>query len=304
MSDRGGRESKIMVLYFSSQYAKDMDYEGFKDCGRDKIMLGNLPSENLVVQPGVYSLWSGGGAICLEKEGLYRIMDRKNMRSFQVIVFKNEVWELVNAVAKLFLYGNSDDNLRLHEWTKIAVQRHILQQCGPCASSVFRLLQSLGVKARVVGLKEKDGSGGHVINEVFIEGKWVLIDFINKKFFVNEMGHKVSLLNVVRDGGFHRIALQDFSGAENFSNNSGKVGEISVWGSFFNGSFMIDFLRYDDNLKRFLFDKFKMFMNSEEPVKKMYYICDNGCEFHCESFVDGYYVPLSTKEFISKFYGD
>lgn len=225
-------------------------------------------------------------------------MDALNKRSFQVIVYQKDLWELINAMSKLFLYGNDDDNLRLNEWTKRAIQRHVLMECGPVAVSCFRLLESLGIQSRVVALREAgDKEGGHLLNEVFLEGQWVLIDFINKVFFVNADGCKISLFDVIENGGFENFTLVNFSKIHNFSNNSGRLSQISTDGVFYNSSFMLDFLRCENNLKIW-FNGFKKFMISDDPVYKMYVL-------ECEKFdgwADGYHNMISYDAFVAKFY--
>lgn len=69
-----------------------------------------LPNASLVIKPGIYSLWWGD--FCLKQDGLYRMINSKLQRTFQTIVYANNVDELIASISKVFLYGTQDHKFK------------------------------------------------------------------------------------------------------------------------------------------------------------------------------------------------
>lgn len=294
------KSNKIKILYFSTEGAEEMSYRLIQDVSPISL----LPSSRLVVKPGFYSLW-GGVVVHFNKEGLYRVVDIENQKTFQVVVFDKNIEELISAVAKLFLYGTQDDNLRLHEWSRIAVYRHILMQCGPVAISCFKLLTDLGVPCRVVGLCcSEDYFRGHVLNELCVNDKWFLVDFSRKVFIVDENGCKLSLKEIYYNGGFCKCNLVPID-ANCLAINSGVDYQFNDQGVIFNSSLYSDFysMSYPYNLKKW-FDEFDIFMLSENPVYEFHVLNNKKNNFqHHPSYTKKYHILKDEEEFFSEFYG-
>lgn len=49
----------IRIYYFGKDDAQELEY-----ITTQGIVVNNLPNGKLVMQPGIYSLWSGGGGFC------------------------------------------------------------------------------------------------------------------------------------------------------------------------------------------------------------------------------------------------
>lgn len=158
-------------------------------------------------------------------------------------------------------------NLKLDKWTKIAVFRHVLMSCSFTALSAFKLLNSLGVISRVAGVySSKDFYHAHSLNEVYINNKWILVDFTKKIFICDENGNKLSLKEVYKKGDFSKCCLQ-LIGNGYYSSNSGVDYRINNDGYMFNLSLIPDFysMCYPKNLQDW-FNRFDIFMLSENPV--------------------------------------
>lgn len=56
----------IKVFYFSVDNAVDISAEVCEVCMEDRDLLGDLPSA-LVIKPGYYTIWRGGGAFSAKR---------------------------------------------------------------------------------------------------------------------------------------------------------------------------------------------------------------------------------------------
>lgn len=246
----------------------------------------------------------------MNQEGLYRIVDKTNKRSFQTLIYKDDSWELFKSLCKIFVYGYSDDNLRLDEWTSKAVFRNMLMQCGPTAVSCYKLLNSLGIKTRVVACSGSAnfGNTGHVFNEVFLDGNWVIMDFTKKIVVTDKEGNLLSLLQVINKGGFAECVLTSIC-KEHIQVDCGIATQIGVNGYFGNDSFESVFfsLDYPQNLKKW-FDVFDVYLCSENPVYEMYVLTSEDLTYNDKLYkyykAENYYHFLPYRDFVSKFYGE
>lgn len=252
---------------------------------------------------------AGGGGLLLQKEGLYRIVDTDNERSFQVIVYKQDIWELFRSLCKIFYRGDDDNNLRLYEWTQRAVFRNVLMSCGFVAISCCKLFETLGIKSRVVGLA-KNGSllHGHNINEIFIDGRWILVDFSKKIVVQDKEGNLPSLRNVIDKGGFGQYVLQPICNEPVGSGSLNCALFVSRNGYFCNYGFRAAFasLSYPKNLKAW-FDAYDVYLCSENPVYEQYILKgdDDYNRKLKERYPEGnFFSYLSYQDFMNKFYGE
>ncbi|MDE7173762.1 MAG: hypothetical protein K2N70_05380, partial [Helicobacter sp.] len=236
-------------------------------------------------------------------------LDKDNKRIFQVIVYKHDIWELFRSLCKIFYYGHDDNNLRLHDWTQRAVFRNVLMSCNFVAISCFKLFETLGIKSRVVGLYENGNVHcGHSANEVFVDGRWILMDFTKKIVVQDKEGNPMSLRNVIDKGGFGQCVLQPICN-EPVGVDSGNGTFVAPNGYFFNISFEVVFLSlsYPKNLKAY-FDSFDVYLCSDNPVYEQYVLKGDDDDYNrkLEEFYTErrYYKFLSYQDFMHKFYSE
>lgn len=164
----------------------------------------NLPS-SLVIPPGRYRVH--GKTYLLDPQGLYRFMlpGRDNQ---QRIVYRDDVPSLLSAVAWLSSHGARDNGKSHGELCRLAMTEKLIVTCGDVSQFALDLFTGLGVPARRVGgktLRELNTyNNGHQLLEVWLDGRWALVDLDTKRMFVRR-GRRLSLLefrNVVPAGQF------------------------------------------------------------------------------------------------------
>ena len=165
-----------------------------------------LPS-NLIISPNLYIY--NGKIFNLSKEGLYRFIIT-NKDNQQRVVYEKNLDALISAIAWIHTHGNSDNHLSNKELTKKATKSKIFLTCGHVSSWALHILNSLGIKARLVGgltLEEWNGyDDGHTLIEVYREdlNKWTIYDIDNNCYFLKD-GRPLSLLeftNLSSSGDF------------------------------------------------------------------------------------------------------
>ncbi|WP_104722374.1 transglutaminase domain-containing protein [Helicobacter mesocricetorum] len=236
-------------------------------------------------------------------------MDYSSSRSFQVIVYQEKIFELFAALARIFMHGYTDHNCILDQWMQRAVFRNVLMECGPTATSIFKILQFLGIPCRIVGLNcHNNKYCGHVINEVFVNNQWILVDFDRKVFVVDAKNQYLSLKDIILHNGFYSSKLKPM--CEGSVSSSGMAYGTTQRGYLQNNGFLAEFysLDFPKNLKDW-YDSYNVFMNSENPVYEMF-VCDdaqNPFKNHPlmqDKRQKSYYKVLSKEEFLTKFYGE
>jgi hypothetical protein len=164
----------------------------------------NLP-RRLVIPPGRYRVH--GKVYDLKVEGLYRLIDpmRDNQ---QRIVYRKNPLALISALCWLQTHGNRDDKKEYNELAKQALTSKLIRTCGPACAFAKEVLRRQGIRARTVGvktLKELNGyDDGHVLLEVLLGRKWILIDMDLNAVFVRK-GKRLSLLELlpwIQRGGY------------------------------------------------------------------------------------------------------
>lgn len=236
-------------------------------------------------------------------------MDYSNSRSFQVIVYKEKIFELFAALARIFMHGYTDHNCILNEWMQRAVFRNVLMECGPTATSIFKILQFLKIPCRIVGLNcHNNRFCGHVINEVFVNHQWILVDFDRKIFVVNAQNQYLSLKDIILNGGFSSSEFKPICVGSIPS--SGMAYQTTQKGYLQNNGFLAEFysLAFFKNLEDW-YSEYDVFMNSENPIYEMF-VCDNVKNPFRNHYLmkdernKSYYKILSKEEFLTKFYGE
>lgn len=142
-----------------------------------------LPNE-LIIKPGIY-IYSGK-AYKFDKEGLYRILIDGKIRE-QRIVFKDNITVLLSSIAWIHTHGNRDDGLPYFKLKEKAKHSKLFLTCGYISKFTHEILNELGVKSRIANgctLHNLTGyDDGHVMIEVFTDGKWILYDIDNNCYF-------------------------------------------------------------------------------------------------------------------------
>ena len=153
----------------------------------------NLPS-TLVISPGRYRVH--GRTYHLDHEGLYRFII-PGQDNQQRIVYQGDVFSLLSAICWICSHG-ARDNARTHaELCRMAMTEKIIVTCGNLSQFALDLLAGLGVPLRRVAgttLQELNGyNNGHQLLEVWLDGRWTLVDLDTKRFFVRR-GKRLNLM--------------------------------------------------------------------------------------------------------------
>jgi len=155
----------------------------------------SLP-EGLIIRPGIYRVHDR--IYNLEREGLYRFI-RPGQDNRQCIVYRGDIEALLSALCWIHSHGSRDDSGKFEELKVLASKEKLIMTCGPYSNFTHRLLEEQGIKSRVVAsraLYERNGyDDGHVLIEVYLDGRWVLCDIDQHVFFTN-MGRRLSLLDL------------------------------------------------------------------------------------------------------------
>lgn len=147
----------------------------------------SLPvSGSFLMPPGNYHLGSIGPHACFE-EGYYRwwIGSVSAVR----IIYAGNIHKLMSSLAWSRVDGRGDESLNNSDMTYKATASKLSILCGRTATWVKSILDSQGIQNRIVNcLTAGTPTGhydGHVMNEVKIDGQWVLFDLPDKCTFNN-----------------------------------------------------------------------------------------------------------------------
>ena len=145
-----------------------------------------LPNE-LVISPGDYR--APGGTYSSREEGLYRFVVPGKTNE-QRIVYEQDPFALMSALAWAVTHGTQDDGLTFHELRQEALTRKLTLTCGPLSEFARTLCEQAGLQARVVRvvtLDEHNGyDDGHVLLELRVRdlNRWVVFDLDNNASFL------------------------------------------------------------------------------------------------------------------------
>lgn len=144
-----------------------------------------LPSE-LIIKPGFYTF--NDQVYDLTHEGLYRFFIPQKTNQ-QRIVFKQDTEALISSLSWIVSHGNTDDSKNLEELNLQARESKLVLTCGTNIKWTQDILQSLGLKSRMVmGLtldKWNNYDNGHTLIEVYRPeyNKWIVYDLDNDRKF-------------------------------------------------------------------------------------------------------------------------
>jgi transglutaminase-like putative cysteine protease len=78
--------------------------------------------------------------------------------------------------------------------------------CNEQARVLVALAQIAGLPSRLVFAHSRDGKAGHVVTEVYADGKWVLVDQTEGLVFARKDGRPLNVLDFRRDPAAWREA--------------------------------------------------------------------------------------------------
>lgn len=144
-----------------------------------------LPN-TLIIEPGNYN--HNGVEYILDLEGLYVLSDAFGNTANR-IVFESDVMALLSAISWIHLHGSSDDRSNQSKLERAVKTRSLRMTCGYISHFTHNILKRYGIKSRIVAgltLDEwNETSNGHTLLEVWMNGRWVLIDIDMNRYFIN-----------------------------------------------------------------------------------------------------------------------
>ena len=155
----------------------------------------SLPN-SLIISTGKFKFY--GNSYELKKEGLYRFV-YPGKENQQRIVFEKNLDALLSSIAWIYAHGNSDDAKSYSEINAKALHSKIFATCGSICQWAHGLLESKGIKSRIVSALTLDTwnsyDNGHILIEVYRNdyNKWVVYDLDNNAYFSNN-GIPLSLI--------------------------------------------------------------------------------------------------------------
>jgi hypothetical protein len=167
-------------------------------CGdqNDRIDITPL-SEDIIQKPGFVQV--AGLVYDLRKDGVYRFYKLPSL-SEQRIVCSSGLMGLYNILGYLWAYGLADVGKSVRTNRRLIKKKVLMLGCSDCSFLAVDILNSLGVKARVVvAFTAKPWGGqddGHTLVEVFSDGtleefkgeKWMLYDpSFNTLFYADKI---------------------------------------------------------------------------------------------------------------------
>ncbi|MBF9234679.1 transglutaminase domain-containing protein [Microvirga alba] len=148
----------------------------------------------LIIAPGLYTV--NGLTYDLRRQGLFALMAYDATppsgpapymsAGYQLIADPNnlDLLAVARGIAEMVQYGYKDEGLAAADWLATARTRKLASRCGPLTENFAKpIFASLGVPHRicrlVTGETPTDFDDGHVLSEVFFNGRWRLFDFPN-----------------------------------------------------------------------------------------------------------------------------
>lgn len=171
-----------------------------------------LLPEMLIVPPGEYSIY--GKSFELHEEGLYRFINA-TVENRQCIVFQNDVRTLMSAICWLVSHGYRDNRKTFEEKKEIAQRGKLIITCGDCSAFAVQIFRGLKIPARVVNvasLLPRNGyNEGHVLTEIFHEGRWIVFDPDEGAIYYSGEKHLniMDLVRQVQSDNYRREPLCD-----------------------------------------------------------------------------------------------
>lgn len=113
-------------------------------------------------------------------------------------------WTLLSAVCTMIQYGHEDEDLDTAERRAALLTRRLRLQCGDSILVTADLLDAVGIPYRrcsiVTGEEPTNFDDGHVTMEVYVGGKWVMIDMAADCYYTDDQGQPLGLYEIIQAG--------------------------------------------------------------------------------------------------------
>jgi len=247
-------------------------------------------SDKLILPKGIYTF--NGISYDLTMEGLHRILDLENDDSLQVIIYEKDILKLLSSFSWMVKHGNSNDRDNFSSIRKKMRKENLSLTCGPVSNYVHTHLRRLGIKSRLIHFFKKNNfnnyDNGHILLEVYIDNKWILVDIDNNVIFIDKNKGFLSAYDIAtqKDAFKKQVKLSsDTGGVLNFKSKK----------SLLNFSFYMDNFTLNEWYKSimqvlFIYDKGKLplctkNMNWEEITQYYKYTqCLDKKEFYEQNY--------------------
>ena len=249
--------------------------------------------KKLIVPKGKYTFH--GITYNFNKEGLHRIIDFANNDSIQVIVYNSDTLKLLSAFAWITKHGTRDNSKKFKNLNKIAKNGYLSLTCGAISHYTLKYLHKLQIPSRLIHFnREKDFNGyddGHILLEVKIYNKWVLVDIDSNTIFYGKRKGFLSAFDVATTANGYKkhikLASDNYLDSMNFKDKK---------------------INYAFNSERALYSLDNWYSN----IIRVLHIYTNGGGTLCRKSAHwnevkkayGYKTCLKPKEFYKKFYGE
>jgi hypothetical protein len=90
------------------------------------------------------------------------------------------------------LVAEHPDQLALRDPQTTLNYKQLLEMCGTATNAFLNLVRSSGVSARRLLLLAQDGKVKHVVSEVLIEDRWIVVDPAYRVVFRDAQGHRLT----------------------------------------------------------------------------------------------------------------
>ena len=130
--------------------------------------------------------------------------------------------------------------LSAHDPTDTLNYRQLLEVCGSATNAFLNLSRSSGVDARRLLLLSPDHTAKHVVAEVHIDGRWVIVDATYRAFMKDSQGRLLTLADLRDPRLFHEATAQIPGYAASYSYERVahvRVGALPVLGPFLRRAF-------------------------------------------------------------------
>lgn len=238
----------------------------------------------------------GGGSYNMSVEGYYYLVDFNRGISRNFIVYNDDVKALLSALSYLHVHGNLDDKLSKTDMLKKMTTKKISLTCGNISMLVLNILKEYNVESRLVSFLTMDKwnsyDNGHTLIEVKIDGKWVLLDIDNNRYF-KLYNKNMNLLDFFNDLDWNDIAFSQLSEDENLDSQNFTSNSISYHG-------FADYI-YSD-IRKWYKRVMQIPMIFENDIRYVGLKDENNRDRVLEYYPNA--KILTQQEFRKKFYGD
>lgn len=255
----------------------------------------NLPP-SLIILPGKFNFH--GISYELKKEGLYRFV-YPGKENQQRIVYEKNVDALLSSIAWIYAHGNSDDEKSYSEINAKALHSKIFATCGSISEWTCRLLESTGIRCRIISTLTLEPwnsyDNGHIMIEVYRKdyNKWVVYDLDNNSYFSSK-GTPLSLIEFAEHAANENYEINYIA-----SNSNVDFANFIDNETNYDYAFLLE-ARFANDYSRKQWYKRVMQVPMVVDGKYNYFFNDTNIS-RVQSY-SNYYKHLNKKQFLEKFY--